>query len=101
VPEAAQRSVETCSAGRAGARPCRAVWTMAHVSCHPTPGARPLSVRFVVKLAKFVLVFCSGFPGGSRSGFPEKSLARNRKTNIVHAPPRLAEMREVLPERLF
>jgi hypothetical protein len=41
------------------------------------------------------------FPGDSGIGFQEKSLARNRKTNIVHAPSRLAEMRVMLPERLF
>ena len=46
---------------------------------------------FMMKLAKSVVVFRSHFPGGSSHGFQEKSLARNRKTNIVHAPPRLAE----------
>jgi hypothetical protein len=56
---------------------------------------------FMMKLAKSVLIFRSHFPGGSRHGFQEKSLARNRKTNIVHAPPRLAKERFVLPERLF
>src|ERR1700722_9286821 len=34
-------------------------------------------------------------------GAEEKSLARRGKTNIVHAPPRLAEERSVLPERLL
>ena len=55
----------------------------------------------MMKLANFVLVFLSRLPGGSTGGFQEKSLARKRKTNIVHAPPRLAEDRVVLPERLF
>jgi len=45
----------------------------------------------MMKLAKSVLVFWFDFPGGSSNGFKEKSLARNGKTNIVHAPPRLAE----------
>src|ERR1700722_9954495 len=34
-------------------------------------------------------------------GAEEKSLARRGKTNIVHAPPRLAEEGAVLPERLL
>jgi hypothetical protein len=44
-----------------------------------------------MKLESFVLIFLSRLPGGFSNGFQEKSLARNRKTNIVHAPPRLAE----------
>jgi hypothetical protein len=56
---------------------------------------------FMMKLAKSVLIFRSHFPGGFSHGFQEKSLARNWKTNIVHAPPRLAVERVVLPERLF
>jgi hypothetical protein len=41
------------------------------------------------------------FPKGSGKGDQEKSLARKRKANIVPAPPRLAEEKVVLPERLF
>ena len=60
-----------------------------------------VSLTFRMKLVKYVLVSRSDFPRGSGNDIQEKSLARNRKTNIVHAPPRLAEVRVVLPERLF
>jgi hypothetical protein len=47
--------------------------------------------NFRMKLMKDVLVFGSDFPGFSGEIVEEKSLAWRGKTNIVHAPPRLAE----------
>jgi hypothetical protein len=44
-----------------------------------------------MKPVKSVLVFRSNFYGFSERGVEEKSLARRGKTNIVPAPPRLAE----------
>jgi hypothetical protein len=44
-----------------------------------------------MKQVKYVLVYRSDFPGLSGGIVEEKSLARRGKTNIVHAPPRLAE----------
>jgi len=60
-----------------------------------------VSLTFRMKLVKYVLVSRSDFPGVSGGILKEKSLARRGKTNIVHAPPRLAEVRVVRPERLF
>jgi hypothetical protein len=48
-------------------------------------------VNFRMKLAKYVLVFRFDFTGLSGEIVEEKSLAWRGKTNIVHAPPRLAE----------
>jgi hypothetical protein len=48
-------------------------------------------VNFRMKLVEYVLLFRSDLPGVSGEIVEEKSLARRGKTNIVHAPPRLAE----------
>ena len=48
-------------------------------------------LTFRMKLVKDVLVSRSDFPGVFGGILKEKSLARRGKTNIVHAPPRLAE----------
>jgi hypothetical protein len=53
------------------------------------PARRIINIR--MKLVKYVLVFRSDFPGFSGEIVEEKSLAWRGKTNIVHAPPRLAE----------
>ncbi len=48
-------------------------------------------VNIRMKLVKYVLLFRSDLPGFSGEIVEEKSLAWRGKTNIVHAPPRLAE----------
>jgi hypothetical protein len=90
--ETLRDAVQTCVAGRAGtylrSEP-------AHRTCPSgradADQAERVPTDFMMKLTKSVVIFRSHFPGGSSHGFQEKSLARNRKTNIVHAPPRLAE----------
>src|SRR5208282_234810 len=52
----------------------------------------------VKRCASFLVLFSRSF---GESGLGEKFLARRGKTNIVHAPPFLAEDRSVLPERFF
>jgi hypothetical protein len=70
------------------------------VSVSPESGpTRPC--RFYDETREICASFPVPFPGGSGRCFQEKTLARTRKTNIVHAPPRLAKERVVLPERLF
>ena len=48
-------------------------------------------LTFRMKPVKSVVLSRSDFPGVSGEIAEEKSLARRGKTNIVHAPPRLAE----------
>jgi hypothetical protein len=86
-------------------RKCREGVNCKRFSCSGCRSPReriPIGVdRFYGETGEICANLFVHFPGDSGTGFQEKSLARNRKTNIVHAPPRLAEVRVMLPERLF